>query len=61
MSVTGRDGNVIHADFGKPSLTITLSTQILYCDESVALVRVKSEISGRAGKTEHFMLEVGEG
>lgn len=56
---TRADGNVIHAEFGKPrtlSLEIRLKVDVLYHDENVVLTRVTYVLDGRPGRADHFLL-----
>ncbi len=43
-----RDGNVIFADF-RPALSLKIEVdyEVLYCDESVVLVRASGNIAGK--------------
>ncbi|MCE9566350.1 MAG: hypothetical protein K8U57_30370 [Planctomycetes bacterium] len=49
--ITKTDGNVIHADFGKVDPTIlfslTVSCQLLYADELVAVSRLTYTLDGQ--------------
>jgi hypothetical protein len=58
--ILSQQGNVIAADFARrgTSLTIELKTQILYCDDAVALARVTYLLDGRLCATQHITVEM---
>ena len=57
MTVTHRDGNVIHADFRpQDTLTLEIESEIIYADDQVILCRVTGKMLGKSAISHNFLL-----
>jgi hypothetical protein len=62
--ILAEDGNVIQADFrpkAAPSLNVTITTQVLYQDERVVLMRTTASIGDKPFGMLHLLGDIATG